>query len=242
MASNTDQQLVKTVHNGQEYDVFYLPQGGCAATSVAALSGKQVPVYTAKNDQPWDKKRQEPGLGSTVAWDYETATMFAYMQRYAYTVFLGTHTCYNYYDCLTLEDYYYPNGQLRTDLPVNTTPTTELPIELTTTSSVEASSSDISSVEIESTVSSSDLPTTASVETTPVGTGGAGSLSNAGNVTKSSLNPPQTNLGSGHLGPASTISTPTPTTTPESGGLALKSRSFLPYVGSTLAIAAVCLL
>ncbi|KAI3331610.1 hypothetical protein HD806DRAFT_477883 [Xylariaceae sp. AK1471] len=94
-----------TVHDGQTYylKLSDLPQ--CAATSIMELSGKEIPVRTwlppsfGEGDQP----------PKTTLWDYENGTMFANSAAYTYTVFQGTHTCYE--DCSKWFIYYNPNGR-----------------------------------------------------------------------------------------------------------------------------------
>ncbi|KAJ3561285.1 hypothetical protein NPX13_g9006 [Xylaria arbuscula] len=83
-----------TVHDGIAYDLFIYPLPGCAATSISQLSGKEIPVQRWSNDMAWDKRQVE-----TLAWDYKHGTMFANEQAFSYTVFQGTHTCYE--DCDT---------------------------------------------------------------------------------------------------------------------------------------------
>lgn len=92
-------QMTTTVHDGIAYDLFIYPLPGCAATSISQLSGKEIPVQTWSNDMGWDKRDVQ-----TLAWDYEHGTMFANEQAFSYTVFQGTHTCYE--DCDTWFTYW----------------------------------------------------------------------------------------------------------------------------------------
>lgn len=75
----------------------------CYATSVSALSGREVALQ-----QYWDRESvtNEEGPPTTVAWDFDDATLFAQVQYVEETVFLGTHTCYDY-DCHSWMAYYY---------------------------------------------------------------------------------------------------------------------------------------
>ena len=122
-----------------------------------------VPVFTAINKQLWEKKRQEEVLGTSVIWDYEKATMFAYIQQYAYTVFMGTHTCFDH--CSSLISHYYPNGP----------------------------SSTVSIVESQPTESVIDSVTTTSVESVHSTTRSGGSMSNSGSQTETSQGFPSSN-------------------------------------------------
>ncbi|KAI1877398.1 hypothetical protein JX265_003406 [Neoarthrinium moseri] len=102
-------RTITTTHDGRAYGVFVYPMPGCYATSVKALSGKELPMRTTSNNMAWDK-RQEGGaeFPTTATWDYEHGTLYARMAQAGYTVFMGTHTCYE--SCSTWLTYYYPDG------------------------------------------------------------------------------------------------------------------------------------
>ncbi|KAI0967561.1 hypothetical protein F4678DRAFT_465491 [Xylaria arbuscula] len=82
-------QMTNTIHNGVNYSLFIYRLPGCAATSISQLSVKEIPVQTWSNDMAWDKRQIE-----ILVWDYEHGTMFANPQQFSFTVFRGTHTCY----------------------------------------------------------------------------------------------------------------------------------------------------
>ncbi|KAJ8129367.1 hypothetical protein O1611_g4262 [Lasiodiplodia mahajangana] len=86
-------KMTSTIHNGVTYPLFIYPLPACAATSIQQLSGKEIPVQTWSNDMAWDKRKRQV---QTIPWDYEHGTMFAHQQQYDYTVFHGTHTCFEY--------------------------------------------------------------------------------------------------------------------------------------------------
>jgi hypothetical protein len=108
-----------TEHAGIHYSLYYYPLPGCAITSVQALSGKTVAYQTWSNTQAYDKRQAEV----TELWDYEYGTLFANDQLYRYTVYQGTHTCYE--NCDTWFTYYYPDG-VGTPGPAWTTESTPL--------------------------------------------------------------------------------------------------------------------
>ncbi|KAI0870809.1 hypothetical protein GGS24DRAFT_474075 [Hypoxylon argillaceum] len=132
-----------TEHNGIHYSLYYYPLPGCALTSVQALSGKTVAYQTWSATRGYDK-RQAP---VTELWDYEHGTLFAESEFYWYTVYQGTHTCFD--DCDRWFTYYYPDG-VGTPAPASTTESL-LPPPVSTSvpvsSSVEAVISSSTTVE-----------------------------------------------------------------------------------------------
>ncbi|KAI0205266.1 hypothetical protein F4808DRAFT_411096 [Astrocystis sublimbata] len=103
-AGDNPRQKTSTRHDGVDYSLFVYPLPGCVATSVSQLSGKDVPVQTTLNDMAWDKRQAQ-----TIKWNYETDSIFANLQELSYTVFQGTHTCFE--DCDQWFTYYYPRGE-----------------------------------------------------------------------------------------------------------------------------------
>ncbi|KAI1169729.1 hypothetical protein F4777DRAFT_572107 [Nemania sp. FL0916] len=103
-----------TTHDGTAYSLYYFQFPSCAATSIQVLSGKTLSYQTSSN--PY-RKRQ---VVDTELWDFEHGTLFAQDQAYEYTIFQGTHTCYE--NCDQWFTYYYPDG-VGTPGPAWTTPT-----------------------------------------------------------------------------------------------------------------------
>jgi hypothetical protein len=102
-------QTTTTIHDDQAYGLFVYPMPGCYATSVKAQSGDKVPMQTTSNTMAWDKRQEdEIEYPTTVSWDYEHGTLYAQAQMVGYTVFQGTHTCYE--SCSSWLTYYYPDG------------------------------------------------------------------------------------------------------------------------------------
>ncbi|KAI0132604.1 hypothetical protein BJ170DRAFT_680486 [Xylariales sp. AK1849] len=99
-------QSITTVHDDITYGVHVYPPPGCYATSVSGLSGKDVPMRTTSNSMAWDKRQE--AFPTTTSWDYQAGTLFAHEVNVGYTVFMGTHTCYE--SCSTWLTYYYPDG------------------------------------------------------------------------------------------------------------------------------------
>lgn len=91
-----------TERDGASYNVVYgLPF--CAASSISELSGSEIAVQTLVSTQGWEKRQI-----ANVLWDYQRDTMYAGWQAYSYTIFHGTHTCYQ--DCSGWHDYYFSGG------------------------------------------------------------------------------------------------------------------------------------
>lgn len=164
-----------TERDGVSYTVGY-PLPGCEASYITELSGKEIPVQTDINTVGWEKRQE-----ANVPWDYLYDTMYAEVQSYGYTVFYGTHTCYQ--DCYGWASYYFSGGPEPTFTVGDTVPVTTTPVEETSTSlaeepptSIEESSStgetgQPSSTSDAQTTSSSDAQDsstiTSSTESTP---------------------------------------------------------------------------
>ncbi|KAI0429709.1 hypothetical protein F5Y09DRAFT_309453 [Xylaria sp. FL1042] len=108
-----------TERDGISYDVGY-PLPGCATSYIDALSGKEIAVQTDFNTYAWEKRQVE-----NVPWDYLYGTMYAEVAFFSYTVFHGTHTCYQ--DCYGWHDYYFSGSSEPpfTVIDVTTTPANE---------------------------------------------------------------------------------------------------------------------
>ncbi|KAH8201103.1 hypothetical protein TruAng_004730 [Truncatella angustata] len=125
-------QSTTTVHDGMTYGLFVYPLPRCYATSVDALSGKEVPMHTTSDTMAWDKRQEGDAWPTTVSWDYARGTVWAQAQYAGYTVLMGTHTCYE--SCSTWLDYYYP------DRTGGATPATATTVQPSSTSTGDASS------------------------------------------------------------------------------------------------------
>ncbi|KAI1743246.1 hypothetical protein F4680DRAFT_409613 [Xylaria scruposa] len=201
-----------TERDGVSYDVGY-PLPGCATSYISELSGKDIAVQTKLNTYGWEKRQI-----ANVPWDYLHGTMYAEMQDYSYTVFHGTHTCYQ--DCFDWHNYYFsgssqpPFTVIETD-PVTTPegPTTtaltssEAETETPPVEETDEPSTPPASAQTTSSLTGEDMPPiTSSIEQTPTPTP-LPSGSN-GNIASSSISPPSSTTSDVPIGGA-TIVTPT---------------------------------
>ncbi|GAW24125.1 hypothetical protein ANO14919_137060 [Xylariales sp. No.14919] len=118
------------------------PIPGCAASYITELSGKEIAVQTQINTDAWEKRQVQ-----NVPWDYERDTMFAEMQDFSYTVFLGTHTCYQ--DCYGWNSYYFSGGPEPPFTAIDTVPATTTPVEEPTTTAPTSSESEVEIAPVE---------------------------------------------------------------------------------------------
>ncbi|KAI8624511.1 hypothetical protein F5Y19DRAFT_312240 [Xylariaceae sp. FL1651] len=95
-----------TEHDGHHYSLYNYPMASCAITSVRALSGKTVAYQTWTSTREHVYHKREAAV--TELWDYEHGTLLAHQQFYRYTIFQGTHTCFE--NCDPWFTYYYPDG------------------------------------------------------------------------------------------------------------------------------------
>ncbi|GAB1314458.1 hypothetical protein MFIFM68171_04668 [Madurella fahalii] len=87
-----------TVHNGVTHTIQLYPVPECMATSVSALSGKEIPFMSWSETRFWDEKRQEtPTITRT--WDFAGATLWAPAEHDTYTVFRDAYTCFKSHVC-----------------------------------------------------------------------------------------------------------------------------------------------
>ncbi|KAI0009036.1 hypothetical protein F4779DRAFT_584271 [Xylariaceae sp. FL0662B] len=248
-----------TEHNGGIYTVNLYPLPACVATPVPQLSGSEIPVRTWSNTMAWDKKlkRQDSQPTSTLSWDFEHGTLFAQAQRYGYTVFQGTHTCWEH--CSTWFTYYYPGGSggsawpssssfsfsipegdgesptETTDTAVATTVdqepsiTVPTPVPAPTSPPLPSSSSAAESEDTTAASASGDLETSSS-STLPDGSG-------SGSGSGSQLAPSTTAATSNSSSEATTASTPAPSIVSVSGAAAVLARSLSVFAGILLSAA-----
>ncbi|TRX95052.1 hypothetical protein FHL15_004137 [Xylaria flabelliformis] len=120
-----------TERDGVSYDVGY-PLPGCATSHISELSGKDIAVQTQFNTYGWEKRQI-----ANVPWDYLHGTMYAEVLSYRYTVFHGTHTCYQ--DCRGWHDYYFSGSSEPPFTVMNTVPVTTTPVEEPTTTALTSS-------------------------------------------------------------------------------------------------------
>ncbi|KAK3328259.1 hypothetical protein B0T19DRAFT_185954 [Cercophora scortea] len=96
-----------TTHNGASYTVTYYPLPSCTAERITRLAGQAVTMSQYWDNRVMDKRdvpvlaeRQGAWEGTTLdgvvtkTWDLARDTLYAKEQYYQYTVFHGTHTCY----------------------------------------------------------------------------------------------------------------------------------------------------
>ncbi|KAH9884442.1 hypothetical protein F4778DRAFT_559499 [Xylariomycetidae sp. FL2044] len=123
-------QHTSTEHDGRVYSLFIFPFPGCSATSVSELSGSAIAMETTSNTMAWDKRE----AAVTKTWDYEDGTLYAHREYFTYTVYQGTHTCYE--SCSTWFSYYYPDGvaPLTVTAPVESPTTISAPYSPTSDS------------------------------------------------------------------------------------------------------------
>ncbi|RYC64181.1 hypothetical protein CHU98_g2030 [Xylaria longipes] len=159
-----------TEHDGNLYSLYYYPLPGCAITSVQALSGKNVAYRTWSATRAYDKRQADV----TELWDYEHGTLFAEEQFYRYTVFRGTHTCFE--NCDPWFTYYFPNGpdsvgtpettdsSLLSSVPTSAPVSSSIELPVSSTPTVEetfpAATSSTSDAEIPSDIPSTESSTT----------------------------------------------------------------------------------
>lgn len=86
-----------TTYDFRQQLVDMYPMPLCVATSVQALSGRDVELTLTEDRQVWDKrKRQDETAGPAVTtrpWDYESGLLFAQVAQAKVTVFHGTYSC-----------------------------------------------------------------------------------------------------------------------------------------------------
>ncbi|KAI3397084.1 hypothetical protein diail_11226 [Diaporthe ilicicola] len=136
----SDVTTTTTTHDYRSYDVHMYPMPFCVATSVEALSGRDVELTLTVDTRVWDKKkRQEETSAPAVTirpWDYEGGLLFAQAAGAAVTVFHGTYTCLE--SCSEYFTYSYNNTDPNYTPPPSTTSTAASSIsaaEPTTTTS-----------------------------------------------------------------------------------------------------------
>ncbi|GAP85731.2 hypothetical protein SAMD00023353_1400130 [Rosellinia necatrix] len=145
-----------TERDGVSYDVGY-PLPACATSYISELAGKEIAVQTQLNTHGWEKRQI-----ANVPWDYLDGTMYAEVQSYDYTVFHGTHTCYQ--DCYGWRDYYFSGSVQPPFTVIDTPPVTTTPAE--ETSLLEGPSSAAGSAGIAET---SPMPTGTQASPSPTG-------------------------------------------------------------------------
>ncbi|GAB1315256.1 hypothetical protein MFIFM68171_05466 [Madurella fahalii] len=85
----------KTVHGGATHTVNVYPLPWCVASRVSQLGGVTVTMSLYSDARVWDRKRQGHRYGTTEAmWDVAGDTLFAHGPQLSWTVFHGTHTCF----------------------------------------------------------------------------------------------------------------------------------------------------
>ncbi|KAI0855511.1 hypothetical protein F4860DRAFT_496062 [Xylaria cubensis] len=209
-----DYMKFTTERDGVSYDAGY-PLPGCATSRISELSGKDIAVQTQFNTYEWEKRQV-----ANVPWDYLHGTMYAEVQSYSYTVFHGTHTCYQ--DCSGWYDYYFSGSSEPPFTVINTVPVTTTPLEEPTMTAFTSSEGETGTPPVEETdepsipsasiqtISSTteeDMPpTTSSIEQTPAPTP-APSGSN-GDITSSTPSPPSSTTSDVPTGAAAVV-TPT---------------------------------
>ncbi|KXX76570.1 hypothetical protein MMYC01_206652 [Madurella mycetomatis] len=113
-----------TVHDGATHTIHFYPVPECVATSVLALSGKEIPFKSWSETRFWGEKRQEIQT-ITRTWDFVGATLWAQAEHVTYTAFRDVYTCFesdicNRYFSETFKDKV-PNT-LRSEIPAVATP------------------------------------------------------------------------------------------------------------------------
>ncbi|KAI1756859.1 hypothetical protein F4782DRAFT_484384 [Xylaria castorea] len=209
-----------TERDGVSYSVGY-PLPGCATSHISELSGSEIAVQTQFNTHGWEKRQI-----ANVPWDYLYGTMYAEIQSYSYTVFHGTHTCYQ--DCSGWHNYYFSGSVEPPFTAIDTVPVTTTPVEGPTTTAPTSSEGETGTPPIEETgttpVEETDgpstppagaqttssptgedtPPTTSSIELTPTPTPSGSN----GNITSSSPSPPSSTTSDVLTGTAAVV-TPT---------------------------------
>ncbi|KAI0118718.1 hypothetical protein GGR51DRAFT_497386 [Nemania sp. FL0031] len=138
VVNNVDAIDTTTERDGVTWSIVY-PLPRCAASYVDELSGKQLAVQTAYNTYGWEKRQV-----ANVQWDYLYDTLYAEMIYQSYTVFHGTHTCYEFVNCFSWHSYYFSGGPMPSftvpdNIPAQTTPV-EDPAPTSSISEVETPS------------------------------------------------------------------------------------------------------
>ena len=88
-------QTSTTVHDGFTYSLNLYPQPQCVASRISQLKDKTVTMGLFSDARIWDRKRQGATHGTTeTVWDVAQDTLFAHAQGVGWTVFHGTHTCF----------------------------------------------------------------------------------------------------------------------------------------------------
>ncbi|KAI1772318.1 hypothetical protein F4818DRAFT_444543 [Hypoxylon cercidicola] len=209
-----------TERDGVSYAVGY-PLPGCATSYISELSGSEIPVQTFYNTYGWEKRQVE-----NVPWDYLRGTMYAEMQSYSYTVFYGTHTCYQ--DCYGWHDYYFSGGTEPPFTVTDAVPVTT-PVEEPTTTTPASSESEVETPPVEETSlveETTPVEETSPVETLPI----EASLVETSLVEESSLieetgEPSSTAGVQTTSSPVTSSAGPVPTPTPSEGGGNMTSSS-----------------
>ncbi|KAI1132590.1 hypothetical protein F5Y10DRAFT_230909 [Nemania abortiva] len=156
---NTEEFI--TERDGVSYSAEY-PLPGCAASYISELSGKEIAVQTDLNTYAWEKRQV-----ANVPWDYERDTMYAEAQSYSYSVFHGTHTCYQ--SCQSWYDYYFSGGPEPSFTVPDMVPVTTTPLEEPTTTAPASSESEVETPPVEETSVPSTSPTDAQTFSSPNG-------------------------------------------------------------------------
>ncbi|KAK3685156.1 hypothetical protein B0T22DRAFT_442349 [Podospora appendiculata] len=116
-----------TSHNGVRYTVTYYPLPSCTGDRIMRLADTAVSMSRFWDNRIMDKRnvleeQQSAWEGTTLdgvltkVWDLARDTLYAKEQYYHYTVFHGTHTCYDNCDQYFSSSYYNtdPNPSLPT--------------------------------------------------------------------------------------------------------------------------------
>ncbi|KAI1419572.1 hypothetical protein F5Y12DRAFT_231733 [Xylaria sp. FL1777] len=151
-----------TERDGVSYSVGY-PLPGCATSYITELSGREIPVQTDINTHAWEKRQI-----ANVPWDYEDGTMYAEVQFHSYTVFYGTHTCYQ--DCYGWHEYYFSGSAEPSFTMIDTVPTTTTPPVEEPATTIPTSSEDVETTSIIEDPSPSSVDETGEPSTPPVST------------------------------------------------------------------------
>lgn len=117
-------QTSTTVHAGVTHTVNVYPLPWCVASRVSQLGGETVTMSLYSDARVWDRRRQGQRYGTTEAvWNVAGDTLFAHGPQVSWTVFHGTHTCFE--SCNDYFQYSYHNTDPNYVPPTTTTTTVD---------------------------------------------------------------------------------------------------------------------